>query len=330
MSGKVLILGSNSFSGAHFADYCLTKGLTVAAVSRSEEADPLFLPYCRNPRREKFLFRQFDLNRNLSELMSFIQDFAPEYIVNFAAQGMVAQSWSAPEQWLMTNTVSPVRLHDQLRKLRCLRKFVQISTPEVYGNCEKKLAENYCYNPSTPYAVSKAAVDMSLMTFFRNYGFPVVFTRSANVYGPCQQLYRIIPLTAMKILQGKKLQLHGGGRSVRSFIHIRDVADGTFRAMCDGVPGEVYHFSTDRQISIRDLVVQIASSLGAEFEDCVENVPDRPGKDNAYVLSSEKARSVLGWADRIPLETGISETIDWVRDNFAKLNKFPCEYIHKE
>lgn len=330
MKEKVLILGSNSFSGAHFADYCLTKGLTVGAVSRSEEAAPLFLPYQQNPNRNNLLFRKFDLNRDLPELMAFTQEFAPAYIVNFAAQGMVSQSWSAPEQWLMTNTVSAVKLHDQLRKLKFLKKFVQISTPEVYGSCDQEVKENFCYNPSTPYAVSKAAVDMSLMTFYRNYDFPVVFTRAANVYGPCQLLYRIIPITAMKILRKEKLQLHGGGHSVRSFIHIRDVADGTFRVMRDALPGEVYHFSTSRRISIRDLVGLIVNSLGAKFEDCVEEVPDRPGKDNAYVLSSEKARATLNWFDRITLENGIAETIDWVKHNFSQLCKYPCEYIHKE
>ena len=102
------------------------------------------------------------------------------------------------------------------------------------------------------------------MTFFKNYQFPVVFTRAANVYGPGQQLYRIIPRTIFFIKLGRKLQLHGGGRSVRSFIHARDVAEGTLRVARQAPPGETYHFSTDLYLSIRELVERICARTGGE------------------------------------------------------------------
>ncbi|MBQ6599420.1 MAG: GDP-mannose 4,6-dehydratase [Lentisphaeria bacterium] len=328
MNEKVLICGSNSFSGSHYAAYCLEHGMEVAGVSRSPEPGPEFLPY-KNV-RGKLKFHQLDLNRDLDRIMELVMDFKPDYVVNFAAQGMVGESWKAPEQWLMTNTVSAIRFHDRLRSLPFLKKFVQISTPEVYGSREDTVLENFDYNPNTPYAVSKAAADMSLMAFYRNYGFPAVFTRAANVFGPGQRLYRIVPIAIMKVLKGKKIQLHGGGSSVRSFIHIRDVADGTFRVMTEGKPGEVYHLSTSRLISIRDLVELILNRLDARFEECVEIVPDRLGKDTIYHLSSEKARRELGWKDTVTLEQGIDETIDWIKANFQKFRNDPCKYIHKE
>jgi dTDP-glucose 4,6-dehydratase len=258
-----------------------------------------------------------------------IRDFRPGYVVNFAAQSMVAESWENPEHWMMTNVVSNVMLHDKLRRCDFLEKYVHVSTPEVYGPCEGLVRENTTYNPSTPYAVSRAAADMNLMSFYRAYNFPVVFTRAANVYGPGQQLYRIIPRTILYFLTGKKLPLHGGGHSVRSFIHIRDVADGTLRVARRAAPGEIFHFSTTRNISIRSLVERIAEQMGVSFADHVEIVGERLGKDSAYLLDCTKAKNGLGWEDRISLEQGIEETIGWVRDNLEELRKQPADYIHK-
>jgi dTDP-glucose 4,6-dehydratase len=185
------------------------------------------------------------------------------------------------------------------------------------------------FNPSTPYAASRAACDLHLMTFFRQYQFPVVFTRSANVFGPGQQLYRIIPRTILFIRLGRRLQLHGGGCSVRSFIHIRDVAQGTLLAARQGPPGEVYHLSTHRVISIRELVELICTRLRADFHQVVEVVGDRPGKDAAYLLDSTKARDTLGWRDRISLEQGVDETIAWVDRHLEVLKQQPFDYQHK-
>jgi dTDP-glucose 4,6-dehydratase len=167
------------------------------------------------------------------------------------------------------------------------------------------------------------------MTFFKNYQFPVVFTRAANVYGPGQQLYRIIPRTILFIRLGRKLQLHGGGRSVRSFIHIRDVAEATLRIAHQAPPGEIYHLSTSRSLSIRELIEWICRKTGADFNATAEIVGDRPGKDAAYLLDSTKARQTLGWADSIDLEKGLDETIAWVDENIDELTSLPFDYLHK-
>ena len=328
MSEKIVVIGSNSFSGASFVEHVLKEGLEVIGISRSCEPDAVFLPY-KKLESKLFSFCQADLNHDMDKIMVVTNDFKPDYVVNFAAQGMVAQSWQWPEHWFQTNAVASVILHDRLRKCEFLKKYVHISTPEVYGNCEGMVKENTSYNPSTPYAVSRAAADMSLMSFFKAYDFPVVFTRAANVFGPAQQLYRIIPRTILYFMVGRKLQLHGGGHSVRSFIHIRDVADGTLRAARTGDPGEIFHFSTSRTISIRELVELIAERMGVSFEDNVEVAGERLGKDSAYLLDKTKAIKVLGWEDRINLEEGIDETIGWVRENLETLQKLPFDYIHK-
>lgn len=324
----VVVVGSNSFSGASFVDFALEKGARVIGISRSAEPIHAFLPYKWHS-RENFAFHQLDLNKDLPAIASVIREVMPTYVVNFAAQSMVGESWANPGDWFMTNAVSAVKFHDELRKCDFLKRYVHISTPEVYGSCAGFVKEDFPFNPSTPYAVSRAAADMSLKTFSATYNFPVVTTRAANVYGPGQQLYRIVPRTILFILLGRKLQLHGGGASSRSFIHIRDVSDATWRIMEGGKDGETYHISTNHVISIRDLVAQICIRLKVRFEDHVEIVGERLGKDSAYHLESSKVRAELGWQDQISFDHGLDECIAWVRDNFDALKAEPYDYLHK-
>ena len=325
---SVVVVGSNSFSGASFVDYLLNQGQKVIGTSRSKEPNDAMLPYKWRD-HQNFNFHQLDLNQDLHKIVDLIHAEKPEYVVNFAAQSMVGESWQNPDHWFMTNAVSTVKLHDALRKMDFLKRYVHISTPEVYGSCEGFVKEDFPFNPSTPYAVSRAAADMSLRTFRAAYDFPVVITRAANVYGPGQQLYRIIPRTILFILLGKKIELHGGGSSTRSFIHMRDVSDATWKIAQHGVNGDTYHISTDEVISIRDLVAKICTKLGANFEDHIEIVDERLGKDSAYHLDSTKVRTELGWADQIKLDVGIDECISWVNSNLETLRNEPMNYIHK-
>ena len=329
---KIAVLGSNSFSGSSFIAYCLSLGMEVLGMSRSRQLPAVFLPYkWENAKKSgSFKFEKLDLNHDPDKIADAICSFYPDYVVNFAAQAMVAQSWEHPEHWYQTNVVGNVKLHDRIRKFDFLKKYVHVSTPEVYGNCTGQVTESTPFNPSTPYAASRAACDLHLHTFFNQYKFPVVFTRAANVYGSGQQLYRIIPRTIFCIKIGKKLQLHGAGHSTRSFIHIGDVAAATLKVAQQGIAGDTYHISTDLHISIRALVELICKMMKADFTKLVEIVDDRPGKDAAYLLNSDKLRKQLNWKDHISLKDGIGETIDWINDNFEELKKQPFEYIHKE
>lgn len=324
----LFVIGSNSFSGASFVDFALAQGVKVVATSRSPEPHAAFLPYKWHD-HSNLSFHRLDLNSDLTGIIDLLRERQPRYVVNFAAQSMVGESWQHPADWFMTNVVSTVRLHDELRKLDFLERYVHVSTPEVYGSCSGFVNEDFPFNPSTPYAVSRAAADMSLRTFHSAYRFPVVTTRAANVYGPGQQLYRIIPRTILFILLGRKLQLHGGGVSTRSFIHMADVSDATWRIMTRGVNGSSYHISTSEVVSIRHLVERICQKLGVDFDAHVEVVGDRLGKDSAYHLDSSKVRSELGWTDRVALDQGLDECIAWVRSHFEALQSSPFDYIHK-
>jgi dTDP-glucose 4,6-dehydratase len=205
---------------------------------------------------------------------------------------------------------------------------VHVTTPEVYGSTSGWIAEEAPINPSTPYAVSRAAGDMLMRIYQETFDLPVVMTRAANVYGAGQPLYRIIPRTVFYLLTGKTLQLHGGGTSSRSFIHIDDVCEATWRIASEAPVGEAYHISTDTVVTIRELVEMLCGMLGILFEEAVQSSPERPGKDEAYWLESDKIRQ-LGWTEQISLEEGAINVIEWVRRELPSLVQQPYDYVHK-
>ena len=335
---KVLVIGSNSFSGSHFVAEALAAGHQVWGVSRSAEPNPVFLPY-RWPQGEgrtalatsdNFNFHAIDLNRQFETLLELIDHVRPELVVNFAAQGMVAESWNNPTHWYKTNVVAQVALHDVLRQKPFLEKYVHVTTPEVYGSTDGGwLKENNHFAPSTPYAVSRAACDLHLHSFHQAYGFPVVFTRAANVYGPGQQLYRIIPRTLLSTRTDRLMDLHGGGHSVRAFIHIKDVVRATLQLAREGEPGSTWHLSTQKSCSIKELVERICQLANKDFEKVVKYSEERLGKDQSYLLDSSAMRQVHGWSDQINLNEGLQETMAWVDNNLATLKNLPWNYKHK-
>lgn len=326
---KVVVIGSNSFSGSDFIDLLLEEDrYKVIGVSRSPEKAPLFLPY-KKRESKTFTFHQIDLNRELETLMVLLDEVQPEYIVNFAAQSEVAPSWEHPEHWFQTNAVAVTRFAHFLKGKKWLQKYVHISSPEVYGSCEGIVKENAPLNPTTPYAASKAAGDLSLFTFYKNFQFPLVMIRATNVYGAHQQLFKIIPRSIIYLKQNKKVELHGGGQAVKSYIHIRDVSRGELLAMEKGNVGEIYHLSPDGGVSVKQVVSQICSKLGCSFENHVIAVQERLGQDKAYVIDSSKARTQLGWFPRISLEEGLAGTVEWVEQFLEEIIQEPLSYIHK-
>jgi len=329
MNDKLIVIGSNSFSGSHLIDYALKNDNRVIGISRSGETPEVFRPY-RVRANPGFRFYSLDLNKKLREILELVDTFKPDFIFNFAAQGMVEESWKNPEHWYRTNFVSAVELHRGLLERKFLKRFIQVSTPEVYGNSTGNILENACSKPSTPYAVSKAACDMSLLAYHKKYGFPVIITRAANVYGPGQQLFRVIPKTIMSIKERRKLPLHGGGRVRRAFIHIKDVVKATYQLAEKGEPGEIYHISSRSTVSIRELVERICQKLNVKFESLVLPSGERSGQDDEYRLDSSKLRNLTGWNETIDLDTGLDQVIEWIEQNYQTLASMPGEYIHRE
>ena len=301
----IAVLGAGSFYGATFVGLARRQGHAVLCLARPAH----------------------DVNTHLDAIMAAVEALRPGVFVNFAALNMVAESWRHAAHYYRTNVIGITALAEALRQWGGLQRFVQVSTPEVYGTTETPLKEDAPFRPSTPYAVSRAAADLHLQSMHAAYGFPVVFTRTVNVYGPGQQPYRIVPKTVLSILQDRKLPLHGGGISSRAFIHVEDAAEATLRVALEGRAGETYHVATARQTAIRDLVAMICALMNRDFDSVVEDDPERLGKDMAYQLDDAKIRTALGWRDTIDLEQGLAQT---VADISARPNEFVrLNYVHR-
>jgi dTDP-glucose 4,6-dehydratase len=326
---KVVVLGANSFSGQDFIDHLLDDpSYEVIGVSRSPERGALFLKYRTRPDLERFRFHQLDMNRDAGDFLALLDHEKPQAIVNFAAQSEVAPSWDHPEHWFQTNAVALARLVNHLRRQKYLKRYVHISSPEAYGTCVGRVTEDSPLNPSTPYAASKAAADFLLRTYAVQFGFPLVTVRATNVYGARQQLFKIIPRSTIYMKLGRPIELHGGGRAIKSYIHIRDVSHGEKMVLERGRVGHIYHLSPDGGVEVRTVVQMICERLGMDFDRATRTVDERPGQDAAYVIDSSKARTEFGWRPTISLEEGLTEVVDWVSRYWSEIAVTPLEYRH--
>ena len=326
---KVVVLGANSFSGQDCVDLLLDDpGREVIGISRSQERSDLFLKYRLRDDLANYRYVQIDMNTQMPALLELIDAEQPEVIVNFAAQSEVAPSWDHPEHWYQTNCVALAEMVNHLRRRAYLRRYVHISSPEVYGTCVGNVGEDAPIRPSTPYAASKAAADLLLQTYFKQFGFPVVFVRATNVYGARQQLFKIIPRSVIFARLGTPIELHGGGVAVKSYIHIRDVSRGVLALIEAGRVGQIYHLSPDRGVAVRDVVRAVCERVGRPFEASVVMSPERPGQDGAYTIDSSKARREIGWKPQVSFDDGLSEVVAWVCEYWDDIVTQPLSYRH--
>ena len=323
-----LVIGSNCFTGSHIVAALMRDhpDNQVIGVSRSPEYQSIFLPYKGYP-AGNFRFVQIDIVRHFEALTSLLEEFRPEIVINVAALSEVGLSNERPVEYFETNTLSVVRLCNYLRSCKYLNRYVHISSAEVFGSCEQATEETG-FRPSTPYAVSKAASDMYLNTLMQNHGFPVLIIRSTNVYGKHQQLFKIIPRTIIYLKLKKMIELHGGGKAIKSFVHISDVVNGLMLALAKGGAG-TFHFSAPSQKTIAEIVMNICQKMQFEFSQSTLVVGERLGQDKAYIIDSKKSFNELGWSPQINFSEGLDDVIDWVNINWETIIKQPLVYIHK-
>jgi len=329
----ILVIGSNSFSGSWMCKHLLDHGADVLGMGRRFDlpCNALYPAFWSKQYRSNFRYERLDLNsdEDCARVPAMLKKYGVTEVINFAAQGMVAESWVRPVDWYRTNVLGQVSLLEKLRQHETLNKYVHVSTPEVYGSTDEWIFEDFDFNPTTPYAISRAAFDMHLKAYEKAYGFPVCWTRAANVYGPGQQLYRIVPRAFLSAFTGVQMHLDGGGVSERSFIHISDVCSATKLIMESAQVGETFHISTDRLISIRNLVEKIFEMKGADFNQLVLVGEERLGKDAAYKLDSTKLRIQTGWKDRYGLNEGLSDVASWVEHNLSVIGPLNWSYEHR-
>lgn len=324
---KAIVIGSNSFSGSSFVRYLLAKNYKVFGISRSIQKKNVFCLH--NKKHKNFVFKKMDINKNLNQIINLILKHKIKYVINYSSQSMVGQSWNAPEDWFKTNSFAIPYLYNELSKIKKIR-LVHISTPEVYGNTRKKVYEDCQFNPSTPYAVSRCTADNFLNILDKQNKINFVGVRAANVYGEGQDGYRIIPKAIINLNKKIPLELHGGGKSIRSFIHIDDVSDATYKIMIKGKKGQFYHVSNNHYIKIKDVIKKICKCLNISFKKSTKITKDRTGKDFFYKLSSSRIRNELNWRPKIRLDEGINKVLNWYQLNKNKIRNSDTIYVHKK
>lgn len=235
-------------------------------------------------------------------------------VINFAAESHVDRSISDPGRFIETNVKGTQTLLSAI-KSALDKKFVQISTDEVYGSIETGSWDENCpLLPNSPYSASKAAADLITRSYFKTFGLNISITRSSNNYGPHQFPEKVIPLFITNLIDGKKVPLYGSGLNVRDWLHVDDNCRGIHEVLMKGRAGEIYNIGGGEELTNKELTKLILNAFNKSDEN-IEFVPDRLGHDLRYSVDCGKISSELGYKPQVQFKVGIQETIKWYREN---------------
>ncbi len=327
---KILVLGSGSFAGQAVFSNLISKGFEVYGINRSHPRNEIFWESSSDLNLDiKKFWHTINIKKEPEKMAQLINSINPTHIVDFMGQGMVAPSWVDPMLWYETNISRKTYILEKIRKLRNLEKYVRAGTPEVFGSSMYKLNEESPFNPSTPYAVSHAAIDFHIRCLGKNYNFPYSIGRFSNFYGEGQQLYRVIPKAILCFLNKKKFIVDGNGGSLRSFIHKTDFVNAIEKLLFNAKPISEYNFSSNEEVSILQLVKMICKETKVDFNSVVSFGPERQGKDHIYRLNCDKAIIELNWSNKIDLNFGIKKVFNWISNNLDYLSTQSWNYNHK-
>jgi len=312
---KILVTGGAGFIGSNYINHILKERDDYFIVNLDK------LTYAGNlenlietENNKNYKFIKGDICN--SELVDYIfTEFGIEYVINFAAESHVDRSILGSGVFYQTNVMGTNVLLEVARRHK-VKRFLQISTDEVYGSLESEglFTEKTSLSPNSPYSSSKTAADLMVYSFYKTYNLPVVTTRCSNNYGPLQFPEKLIPLMIINTLHDKKLPVYGDGRNVRDWIYVTDHNIAINKVFEKGITGEVYNIGASQEMKNIDIVKLILGILG-KSEDLIEYVKDRPGHDRRYAIDSSKIQSELGWKPQFRFEEAIEKTIQWYVDN---------------
>lgn len=310
MKTKVLILGVSSFAGSSFANFLIQKKKykILGTYKSKKNLKKLIFKNSLN----KFKLVKLDLNKENNSLVKIVKSFKPDYIFDFASVCMVNESWDTPGYYFRVNLNSKINFIQHIHKFTFIKKFIYVSTPEIFGSTTKPVKENsLIFNPSTPYAISKLSFEQFLMAYQKNYSSRVIITRFSNFYGRGQLEHRLIPKLLKCIKNKLKFPIHGKGLTKRDFIFDEDFNNAFHKVLTKGKLGKIYHFSTNNHISIRSIIEIICKFKKVKFEDIVYKTQERKGKDKYYFLDCRKTSRELKWKPKNKLNQGLNKTIKY-------------------
>lgn len=318
---NILITGGMGFIGSHFTR------LAVRSLPDSTIFNLDKLTYAGNPRN----LDDIRGSKNYVELtpqtcagascdiadaalMRFIMaKFRIDAVVSFAAESHVDRSINDASPFVQTNVMGTVALVEAARASG-VKRFIQISTDEVYGSVEAGFSkETDPFHPNSPYSASKLASEQIALSYWRTHKFPVIVTRTTNNYGSYQYPEKVIPLFITNLVEGKKVPLYGDGSNVRDWIHAEDNSDALLAVLLKGEDGEAYNIAGQNPLSNKELTLKLIKACGRD-ESFIQPVEDRKGHDKRYAIDDSKIRANLGWKPKISFDDGLAKTIQWYKE----------------
>ena len=314
---KILVTGGAGFIGSEFIRQCVRNGQNIVLADK--------LTYAADLKRleeieKDITFYHTDINNR--EFMDYIfTKENPEIVVHWAAESHVDRSIMDASPFIEANVKGTQTLLDICRSYD-IKKFINISTDEVYGDLgeEGQFFETSHLSPNSPYSVSKTSADMMGRAYYRTYGLPVITLRPSNNYGPWQYPEKLVPVVILKALDNKSVPVYGKGENVREWLYVSDCAGAVLQIIEKGNNGEIYNIGSGEERKNIDTVKSILNILG-KSEDLIEFVKDRPGHDFRYSLNADKVKREISWKAKIKFEEGMEKTVKWYVDNMDWVEK---------
>ena len=310
---KLLITGGAGFIGSNFIKHILSKYQDYEVINLDK------LTYCGNLEN----LREIKNNPHYKFIKGDICDFEtvdkiaaekPDAIINFAAESHVDRSILDPTAFLKTSVFGTYNLLEAVKKYN-IKRFIQISTDEVYGSIKNgSFKETSPLNPSSPYSAAKSAADLLSLSYFKTYNLPVIITRSTNNFGCFQYPEKIIPLFITNLLENKKIPLYGDGLNTRDWIYVLDNCEAIDLVLHKGKVGEIYNVGGGNEKTNLELTYFILKEIGKD-KNFIEYVKDRLGHDRRYSLDCQKIKTALGWQPKYNFAKALKNTIQWYKEN---------------
>ena len=316
---KIIVTGGLGFIGSNLIDLLISKNYYVINIDKISYSSN-FYNTKEFENSKKYRFIKCDIRDK--KLKKIIFKYKPIGIFNLAAETHVDRSIDNPENFIQSNILGVFNLLEYFKEYskKHSSKLIHISTDEVYGDIlNGRSSEKYAYQPSSPYAASKAASDHLISSYVRTYKIPAIVTNCSNNYGPKQHPEKLIPKLIYNILNNKPLPIYGKGKNSREWIYVKDHCEALLKVFKKGKIGEFYNIGSNKNLNnvqvSKELIRISEKKIKIGMKVKIQFVKDRPGHDTRYALNSTKIKSKLGWKARTNFRQGIKLTFDWYRKN---------------
>ena len=296
---KIVVTGGLGFIGSNLVELLIYKGFTIINIDKTSYASN-FYNVSSFKKNKKYKFFKIDIN-NKKKILNIFKKYKPIGIFNLAAETHVDRSIDSPKEFINSNILGTFNILEAYRNYSINNnksKFIHISTDEVYGDIIKgRTNENYPYNPSSPYAASKASSDHLVASYIKTFMIRAIITNCSNNYGPRQHPEKLIPKMIYNILNNKSLPIYGDGKNSREWIYVKDHCEALYKVFRSGKIGENYNIGSNKNynnLEICKTLLKVAKKnivIGKKVR--LKFVKDRPGHDKRYALNSSKIISQL-------------------------------------